>query len=353
MPPVEIRKVGKTCSGVPSPEEMQKDREAALQAAMDITSGKASWPTELKDNMTLRKTDKKNKENAPSKKTPHSEKIQTFALPGYQQARQWYCENCTMVHGGPLCPCPICQQKGHLYYHCPNRGKKESIEGAYQQMQTPEDGPVCQTCGQKHGPPCTIGLKQQGQIQRQIRHRNDDGKYKEPLDGVHIESKATTPFCIYCGSKGRQHTPKCELWETMGPNEEPLCTFCGIMGHWADNCAECQRAFQEQQQVGHLCTFCGSQEHVYLNCVLYRENLKNQKQDISSQNEEKYRTAAASQRGTAQTQQGKTYTSQEGSSKSSTQASTTVTEPAKRIINVGGGGINLQEGLKILRKNLI
>ena len=54
-----------------------------------------------------------------------------------------------------------------------------------------------------------------------------------------------------------------------------------------------------------------------------------------------------------QTQQGKTYTPKEGSNKSSTQASVTETEPAKRIINEGGGGINLQEGLIILRKNLI
>ena len=96
--------------------------------------------------------------------------------------------------------------------------------------------------------------------------------------------------------------------------------------------------FQEQQQVGNLCTFCGSQDHVYLNCVLYRENLKNQKQDISNQNEEKYRTAVVSQRGTAQTQQGKTYTSREGSNKTGTKASATISEPPKRIISTGGGG---------------
>ena len=222
-PPVEVRKMGKPHTGVPLPEEMQKDREVALQATMNITGGKVSSPT---------------KEGISCRKDSHLEKSQTFAPPGYQQAGEWYCKNCNMVHSGPLCPCPICQQKGHLYYHCPDRNKKESVEGAYQQMNTSEEGPVCETCGQKHEPPCTIGLKQQGLIQRQIKHNQDSDRYKEPLSGVRLETKATTPFCMYCGSEGEQHTPNCELLESMGPNEEPLCTFCGIMGNWADNCAE-------------------------------------------------------------------------------------------------------------------
>ena len=41
-PSAEVRKVGKPRTGVPSPEEVQKDREAALQATMDIMGGKAS-----------------------------------------------------------------------------------------------------------------------------------------------------------------------------------------------------------------------------------------------------------------------------------------------------------------------
>ena len=126
--PAEVRKVGKPRTGVPSPEEMQKDREASLQATMNITGGKVSLPTELKDDLSFRKADKKNKESVPANKAPCLEKTQTFAPPGYQQAREWYCENCNMVHGRPLCPCLICQQKGHLYYHCPDRDKKESIK---------------------------------------------------------------------------------------------------------------------------------------------------------------------------------------------------------------------------------
>ena len=143
---------------------------------------------------------------------------------------------------------------------------------------------------------------------------------------------------MYCGEKGGQHTPKCELWGSMESNEEPLCTFCGMIGHWADNCAERQRAFQEQQQAGHLCTFCGSQEHVYLNCVLYRENLKNQKQGISNQNEEKYKMAATSQGSMAQTRQGKVHTSKKEGSKTGTQEYAIKSGPSQENISAGGRG---------------
>ena len=96
---------------------------------------------------------------------------------------------------------------------------------------------------------------------------------------------------MYCGSKEGQHTPEWKLWKTMGPGEVPLCSFCGTQGHWADNCTDRQRVFQEQQQFGHLCTFCGSQEHLYLNCVLYQEILKKQKYNVNMHNEGRYKTA--------------------------------------------------------------
>ena len=91
-PQVEVRKVGKPCTGVPSPEEMQKDREAALQATMDITGEKVSSPTEPKDDLSFKKADKKSKESVPANKAPCVEKAQAFTLPGYHQAREWYCK---------------------------------------------------------------------------------------------------------------------------------------------------------------------------------------------------------------------------------------------------------------------
>ena len=258
-----------------------------------------------------------------------------------------------MTHDGPLCPCPICKQRGHLYYNCPDRDKKESIEGAYEQMKLPEDGPLCGTCGQKHEPPCTIGLRQQSQIQEQIRQKREAGEHRELVNELRSGLKNTTPFCMYCGGKGGQHTPNCELLENMGPSGEPVCTFCGIVGHWADNCAEHQRAFQEQQQSGHLCMFCGSQDHVYLNCVLYRENLKNQKYNINSQNEAKYRTAAVGQRNTMQQQQNKDHTHKREGGRASTHSATTTTTLPKRATSIGGGGINLQENQITLKRSPI
>ena len=75
---------------------------------MDITGGKASSPTEPKDDLSFKKAEKKSKESKPVNKAPRGEKAQTLVPPGYHQARDWYCENCNMVHSGPLCPCPIC-----------------------------------------------------------------------------------------------------------------------------------------------------------------------------------------------------------------------------------------------------
>ena len=87
-----------------------------------------------------------------------------------------------------------------------------------------------------------------------------------------------------------------------------------------------------------MCTFCGSQEHVYLNCVLYRENLKNQKQGISNQNEEKYKMVAVSRGGATQTQQGRVHTSKKEGSKTGTQEHTIKSGSPRGIISAGGGG---------------
>ena len=200
-------------------------------------------------------------------------------------------------------------------------------------MQISGQGPECEMCGQKHEPPCTIGLKQQGLIQKQMQYNKDSDKY-EPSRGENLQTRTTTPYCMYCGEKGGQHTLNVNCW---GAQSSMKSTFCGIIGHWADNCAERQRAFQEQQQAGHLCTFCGSQEHVYFNCVLYKENLK---QSISNQNEEKYKTVAASQgsTGMVQTKQGGIHASKKEGSKAGTQEYATKLGSSQRIISMGGGG---------------
>ena len=37
----------------------------------------------------------------------------------YQFEKKWFCDNCQFSHGGQICPCPICNGVGHLYYLCP------------------------------------------------------------------------------------------------------------------------------------------------------------------------------------------------------------------------------------------
>ena len=46
--------------------------------------------------------------------------------PPYQFEKGWYCYNCQTSHGGPICPCPICNGVGHIYYLCPHKDEKES-----------------------------------------------------------------------------------------------------------------------------------------------------------------------------------------------------------------------------------
>ena len=70
---------------------------------------------------------------------------------------------------------------------------------------------------------------------------------------------------------------------------------------------------------------------------MYRENLKNQKQSISNQNEEKYKMVATSQgsSGMAQTEQGGIHASKKEGSKAGTQEYATKLGSSRRIISTG------------------
>ena len=46
--------------------------------------------------------------------------------PPYPYEKRWFCDNCQNSHGGPICPCLICNVVGHIYYLCPHRDEKES-----------------------------------------------------------------------------------------------------------------------------------------------------------------------------------------------------------------------------------
>ena len=40
--------------------------------------------------------------------------------------REFFCENCQLTHPPPNCPCPICNQVGHLAVECPHAKDLES-----------------------------------------------------------------------------------------------------------------------------------------------------------------------------------------------------------------------------------
>ena len=110
-PLTETRQVGKPNKlGVPSPEEMQKDREAALQGASIIAgNGNGNFKNGIKLPMEAVNAP----EFIPKKKERQGglgEKIVTSQPqpPPYYMIKEWFCENCQQVYIGHSCLCPIC-----------------------------------------------------------------------------------------------------------------------------------------------------------------------------------------------------------------------------------------------------
>ena len=167
-PLTETRQVGKPNKlGVPSEEQMQKERAAALAAASDIARNG--------NNGGQRTTYVTSEPNEISRsRNP----------PSYHSLREKYCENCQKTHAGGLCPCPICDYDDHVYYECPLRSEKEGTKSAVSSMQVPESGPWCEICHLYHKPPCTLGLKQQANFatrrrssRRRSHARGSRGRY--------------------------------------------------------------------------------------------------------------------------------------------------------------------------------
>ena len=142
--------------GVPSPEEMQKDREAALQAT-SIIAGNGNG--NLRNSTSLLAEAVNAPEFMPKRNgkpegvgdkavTPHTQP------PPYFMVKESFCENCQGSHVGHSCLCPICGQGGHWYYECPQRTLKEGMHKTPGNVQTLQ-GPLCQICQLNHEPETT------------------------------------------------------------------------------------------------------------------------------------------------------------------------------------------------------
>ena len=90
--------------------------------------------------------------------------------PPYQFEKRWFCDNCQNSHGGPICPCPICNVVGHIYYLCPHRDEKES-QGVVPDKNWEPPVQVCKICGTEHTGLCTLGKKQKPPDISDVSHK--------------------------------------------------------------------------------------------------------------------------------------------------------------------------------------
>ena len=138
---------------------------------------------------------------------------------------------------------------------------------------------VCEICGTEHTGPCTLGQKQNPQIQAMLATKQPREWPKDnSLEGSNVKTKGATPYCMHCGYKDNLHDPNCPIVREKVMYFQ--CSFCGDVGHPSDNCAARLQALQEQQK-GYLCSYCGAFDHTSENCSALRENIASEKADIN------------------------------------------------------------------------
>ena len=319
----KVRRVGKPVKpGTPDQEQMDREWQEAVKAAADITRGVNGKQKIIKSE------DKKSRRGTPLSKNnrgkmglvhaptfvpretgrnpgPRGTNGGVLPPPPYQFEKRWFCDNCQTSHEGPICPCPICNGVGHIYYLCPHKDEKES-RGVVPDKNWVPPVKVCEICGTGHMGPCTLGQKQNPQIQAMLATKqprewpNDNG-----LERNNVKARGATPYCMHCGYKDNLHDPNCPLVREKAMYFQ--CSFCGDIGHPSDNCATRLQVLQEQQK-GYLCSYCGAVDHTSENCSKLRENIAREKADINRRNIEKYE---ASKQSTAKGQED-TYRAQQG-----------------------------------------
>ena len=310
--------------GTPDQEQMDRERQDAVKAAASITRGVNGKPKAVKreDERSPRGTPsfKNNQGRMGSVHTPPFVPRETrcqfgprgangrvLPPPPYQFEKKWFCDNCQTSHGGPICPCPICDVVGHMYYSCPHRDEKES-RGVVPDKNWVPPIKVCEICGTEHTGPCTLGQKQNPQIQAMLATKQSkEWSNGNNLEGNRIKNRGATPYCMHCGYKDNLHDPNCPIVREKAMYFQ--CSFCGDIGYPSDNCAARLQTLQELQK-GYLCSYCGAVDHTSESCSKLKENIAREKADINRRNIEKYEASrqhtAKGQESTYQTQQGKT-----------------------------------------------
>ena len=194
---------------------------------------------------------------------------------------------------------------------------------------------MCEICRTEHAGPCTLGQKQNPQIQAMLAKKQSmEWSNDNDPEASNIKARGVTRYCMHCGYKDNLHDPNCPIVREKAMYFQ--CSFCGDVGHPSDNCAARLQALQEQQK-GYLCSYCGAVDHTSENCSKLRENIAREKADINRRNIEKYEASkqhtAKGQENTYQIQQGKT--SSEGQPK---QVPDQLPSPGGPHIHSGGKG---------------
>ena len=145
---------------------------------------------------------------------------------------------------------------------------------------------MCEICETKHTGPCTLGQKQNPQIQAMLaKKQSREWSNDNDPEANSIKTRGATHYCMHCGYKDNLHDLNCPLVREKAMYFQ--CSFCGDIGHSSDNCAARLQALQEQQK-GYLCSYCGAVNHTSENCFKLRENIAREKLDINRRNIEKY-----------------------------------------------------------------
>ena len=172
----KAKKVGRPNKpGTPDQEQMDRERQEAVKAAASITRGVNG------KQKVVKRENEKIPRGTPSPKNnqgrmgsihappfvpretgrnsgPRGTNGRVLPPPPYQFEKKWFCDNCQSSHGGPICPCPICDAVGQMYYSCPHRDEKES-RGVVPDKNWVPPIKVCEISGTEHAGPCTLGQK--------------------------------------------------------------------------------------------------------------------------------------------------------------------------------------------------
>ena len=214
-------------------------------------------------------------ENQP-KRTTSTPMNGAMAPPSFEETeirQRFFCENCLESHEPPVCPCPICEQRGHIVTDCPYRNLPES-------SQIGSEGDLeytwkqCPTCLSHHQGvcPCRVcdglghidmdcpivkrynwqnpnpsrGKRNQVSPDRmrgtQPVFRQEDLKWCGAC-GVshHVRAKCLGPvvdksiWCPECGMTTNSHLKGC----TEPKGSSRICFGCRRRGHEAKECEQC------------------------------------------------------------------------------------------------------------------